>query len=155
VVGLSHEVRWISRRPVWKAGSRYSPICFLPARLGAGSCFPADGDTGDMTVIRYADDTIVGFQHEHEAQAFLDDLKERMRKFELALHPDKTRLIRFGRHAARSSRLVTSTCVPLHYCDRTRRQTGGRDSARKSDGFSGAASQAEAPATRRSAAGGS
>src|SRR5205809_877660 len=57
--------------------------------------------TGDVVVIRYADDTIVGFQHEHEAQAFLDDLKERMRKFELALHPDKTRLIRFGRHAAK------------------------------------------------------
>jgi RNA-directed DNA polymerase len=56
--------------------------------------------SGDMIVIRYADDTIVGFQHEHEARAFLDDLKERMRKFELALHPDKTRLIRYGRHAA-------------------------------------------------------
>jgi RNA-directed DNA polymerase len=41
------------------------------------------------------------FQHEHEALAFLDDLEERMRKFELALHPDKTRLIRFGRHAAK------------------------------------------------------
>src|SRR6478672_2017612 len=56
---------------------------------------------GDMIVIRYADDTIIGFQHEHEAKAFLDDLKERMRAFELALHPDKTRLIRFGRHAAK------------------------------------------------------
>ena len=56
--------------------------------------------SGDMIVIRYADDTIVGFQHEHEARAFLDDLKERMRKFELALPPDKTRLIRFGRRAA-------------------------------------------------------
>ena len=44
---------------------------------------------------------IVGFQHEHEAKAFLDDLKERMRAFELALHPDKTRLIRFGRHAVK------------------------------------------------------
>jgi hypothetical protein len=54
-----------------------------------------------MIVVRYADDTIVGFQHEHEARAFLDDLRERMRKFELALHPDKTRLIRFGRHAAK------------------------------------------------------
>jgi hypothetical protein len=56
--------------------------------------------TGDVIVIRYADDTIVGFQHEHEAKAFLDDLKERLREFELALHPAKTRLIRFGRHAA-------------------------------------------------------
>ena len=44
---------------------------------------------------------IVGFEHEHEAKAFLQDLHERMRSFELALHPDKTRLIRFGRHAAK------------------------------------------------------
>ena len=53
-----------------------------------------------MIVVRYADDTIVGFQHEHEAKAFLRDLHERMREFELALHRAKTRLIRFGRRAA-------------------------------------------------------
>src|SRR6202040_145330 len=40
-------------------------------------------------------------EHEHEAKAFLQDLHERLRSFELALHPDKTRLIRFGRHAAK------------------------------------------------------
>ena len=57
--------------------------------------------TGDVIVVRYADDTIVGFQHEHEAKAFLHDLQERLREFELALHPAKTRLIRFGRHAAK------------------------------------------------------
>src|SRR5262249_18862656 len=57
--------------------------------------------SGDMIVVRYADDTIVGFQPEHEARTFLDELKGRMRQFELALHPDKTRLIRFGRHAAK------------------------------------------------------
>ncbi len=55
--------------------------------------------TGDVIIIRYADDTIVGFQHEHEADAFLDDLKERPCEYELVLHPAKTRLIRFGRHA--------------------------------------------------------
>jgi len=55
---------------------------------------------GDMIVVRYADDQIVGFEHEHEAKAFLHDLHARLRAFELALHPDKTRLIRFGRHAA-------------------------------------------------------
>jgi len=55
--------------------------------------------TGDVMVIRYADDTIVGFQHEHEAKAFLEDLKERLRLFDLTLHPEKTRLIRFGRYA--------------------------------------------------------
>jgi RNA-directed DNA polymerase len=57
--------------------------------------------SGDMIVIRYADDTIVGFQQEHEAKTFLEDLKERMRAFELASSPDKTQLIRFGRHAAK------------------------------------------------------
>src|SRR6476620_658552 len=57
--------------------------------------------TGDMIVVRFADDTIVGFDHEHEAKAVLQDLHERLRSFELALHPDKTRLIRFGRHAAK------------------------------------------------------
>ena len=47
---------------------------------------------------------MLGFQHEREAQAVLSDLRERMREFELALHPDKTRLIRFGRHAAEQRR---------------------------------------------------
>jgi RNA-directed DNA polymerase len=54
---------------------------------------------GDMIVIRYADDTIVGFQHEADAHRFLDDLRERLAKFALELHPEKTRLIPFGRHA--------------------------------------------------------
>jgi RNA-directed DNA polymerase len=57
--------------------------------------------SGDVIIVRYGDDTIAGVQHEHEARTFLDELKERMRQFELALQPDKTRLIRFGRHAAK------------------------------------------------------
>lgn len=56
--------------------------------------------TGDMIVVRYADDTIVGFQSAGDAHRFLHDLKERLAKFALALHPDKTRLIAFGRFAA-------------------------------------------------------
>jgi group II intron reverse transcriptase/maturase len=56
--------------------------------------------SGDVIIIRYADDIVLGFRYEHEARAFLQDLQTRMRKFELALHPEKTRLIRFGRHAA-------------------------------------------------------
>src|SRR5712672_2856979 len=70
--------------------------------------------SGDMIVIRYADDTIVGFQHEHEARTFLDELKERMRKFELALHPDKTRLIRFSRHAAKQREKLGEGKPVLH-----------------------------------------
>jgi group II intron reverse transcriptase/maturase len=60
---------------------------------------------GDVVVVRYADDVLVGFQHEWEAKQFLEDLRERMRKFALELHPDKTRLVRFGRTAKRSSKV--------------------------------------------------
>ncbi len=56
--------------------------------------------TGDMIVVRYADDTVVGFQHRQDAERFLRDLKERLAKFELRIHPEKTRLIEFGRYAA-------------------------------------------------------
>ena len=49
-------------------------------------------------MVRYAADTIVGFQHEVDARRFLDDLRERLAKFELELHPEKTRLIPFGRY---------------------------------------------------------
>jgi RNA-directed DNA polymerase len=55
---------------------------------------------GHMVVVRYADDTVVGFQHRPEALSFLSDLKERLAKFALELHPEKTRLIEFGRFAA-------------------------------------------------------
>jgi RNA-directed DNA polymerase len=55
---------------------------------------------GDAIVVRYADDFIVGFQYRHEAERFLGELRERLHKFGLALHPDKTRLIEFGRFAA-------------------------------------------------------
>ena len=60
--------------------------------------------TGDMIVVRYADDTIVGFQHERDAGQFLADLKDRLAKFALELHPDKTRLIAFGRFIAEQRR---------------------------------------------------
>jgi RNA-directed DNA polymerase len=56
--------------------------------------------TGDMIIVRYADDFIVGFQHESDARRFLDEMHERLKKFALTLHPEKTRLIEFGRFAA-------------------------------------------------------
>jgi RNA-directed DNA polymerase len=56
--------------------------------------------TGDMIIVRYADDFIVGFQHESDAQRFLNEMRERVRKFALSMHPEKTRLIEFGRFAA-------------------------------------------------------
>jgi len=56
--------------------------------------------TGDMIIVRYADDFIVGFQHETDAQRFLDEMRTRLEEFALSLHPEKTRLIEFGRWAA-------------------------------------------------------
>jgi group II intron reverse transcriptase/maturase len=56
--------------------------------------------TGDMIFVRYADDYIVGFQHESDARRFLDEMRKRLREFALSLHPEKTRLIEFGRFAA-------------------------------------------------------
>src|SRR5438445_6997051 len=56
--------------------------------------------TGDMIVVRYADDLVAGFEHEDDARRFLDAMRVRLEEFALSLHPDKTRLIEFGRHAA-------------------------------------------------------
>jgi RNA-directed DNA polymerase len=55
---------------------------------------------GDVIVVRYADDFIVGFQHRAEAERFLAELRERFAKFGLELHPEKTRLLEFGPFAA-------------------------------------------------------
>ena len=57
---------------------------------------------GDMIMVRYADDIVVGFQHEADARRFWDAMRERLREFSLSLHPDKTRLIEFGRFAAQN-----------------------------------------------------
>jgi RNA-directed DNA polymerase len=57
---------------------------------------------GDMIIVRFADDFVAGFEHQADAQRFLADLRERLAKFGLELHPDKTRLIEFGRFAART-----------------------------------------------------
>jgi RNA-directed DNA polymerase len=55
---------------------------------------------GDVIITRYIDDFIVGFQHRADAERFLRELRERLKQFSLELHPDKTRLIEFGRFAA-------------------------------------------------------
>ena len=54
---------------------------------------------GDVIVVRYADDTIVGFQHQRDAERFLTELRARLAQFGLSLHPEKTRLIEFGKFA--------------------------------------------------------
>ena len=83
---------------------------------------------GDVIVVRYADDIIVGFQHEWEARRFWTDLRERFAAFGLELHPEKTRLIEFGRHAVanrkRNGRGKPETFDFLgftHVCGKTRK----------------------------------
>jgi group II intron reverse transcriptase/maturase len=56
--------------------------------------------TGDMIIVRYADDVVVGFEHEADAGRFLVAMRARFEEFALSLHPDKTRVLEFGRHAA-------------------------------------------------------
>ena len=83
---------------------------------------------GDVVVVRFADDFVVGFQHRDEAERFLVELRERFAQFGLELHPDKTRLIRFGRFAAQDRRARCETKPETfnflgftHCCARTRK----------------------------------
>jgi group II intron reverse transcriptase/maturase len=55
---------------------------------------------GDIIIVRYSDDFVLGFQHDFDAQRFLRDLRERLARFKLELHPEKTRLLGFGRFAS-------------------------------------------------------
>ena len=54
---------------------------------------------GDVIIVLYADDAVIGFQNRYEAQRFLKDLREHLRQYGLELNEEKTRLIRFGRFA--------------------------------------------------------
>ena len=92
---------------------------------------------GNVVIVRYADDTVVGFEHEADAKRFLTELQERMGKIALSLHPEKTRLIEFGRHAAdnrkgRGLGKPETFCFLgfVHICARSRR--GGFQIKRKS-----------------------
>jgi group II intron reverse transcriptase/maturase len=59
---------------------------------------------GDVVVVRFADDFVVGFEHRDDAEQFLIELRDRFARFGLELHPNKTRLLEFGRHAASNRR---------------------------------------------------
>jgi RNA-directed DNA polymerase len=56
--------------------------------------------TGDVIIVRYADDLVAGFEHENDARRFWDAMRDRLQEFALTLHPEKTRLLEFGRYAA-------------------------------------------------------
>jgi RNA-directed DNA polymerase len=55
-----------------------------------------------VIIVRWADDFVVGFEHREDAERFWSELRDRLAKFGLELNADKTRLIEFGRHAARA-----------------------------------------------------
>jgi hypothetical protein len=79
-----------------------------------------------MIVVRYADDLVIGFEQEGDARRFLDAMRDRLGKFALSLHPDKTRLIEFGRFAANDRKLrgleETFTFLGFTFiCGRSRR----------------------------------
>jgi hypothetical protein len=59
---------------------------------------------GEITIVRYADDAILGFEHQHEAERYHRELREHWREYGLELNEDKTRLIRFGRLARENRR---------------------------------------------------
>lgn len=83
---------------------------------------------GDVRIVRYADDTVLGFEHRQEAEQFLAALRQRLAKFGLELHPDKTRLIEFGRFA-RERRKRRGLSKPetfnflgfTHFCGKSRK----------------------------------
>jgi RNA-directed DNA polymerase len=86
---------------------------------------------GDMIVVRYADDTVLGFEHREDAELFLKDLHNRLAQFGLSLHPGKTRLIEFGKDAI-DDRNQRGEGKPetfdflgfTHYCTRKKDGTG-------------------------------
>jgi RNA-directed DNA polymerase len=84
--------------------------------------------TGDMIVVRYADDAVLGFEHRADAERFLEEWQDRLQKFGLELHPDKTRLMEFGRQAAEHRKQrgagkpeVFNFLGFTHICGKTRR----------------------------------
>ena len=102
--GVSEEGQWQESRVGTPQGAVASPLL---ANLYLHYAFDLwakqwreQKAQGDMIIVRYADDIVLGFEHRGEAAAFLKQMGERLRAFGLELHPEKTRLIEFGRFAA-------------------------------------------------------
>jgi RNA-directed DNA polymerase len=102
--GVMEQGRWLEAEEGTPQGAVISPILanlYLHYALDLWvNQWRRKEATGDVIIVRYADDAVLGFQHRHEAERFLEQLRERLGKFGLELHPEKTRLIEFGRYAA-------------------------------------------------------
>src|SRR6516165_5295496 len=102
--GVMEEGRWIESEQGTPQGSVISPILanlYLHYALDLWvDQWRRKQATGDVIIVRYADDAVLGFQHRDDAERFLEQLRERLGKFGLELNSEKTRLIEFGRYAA-------------------------------------------------------
>jgi group II intron reverse transcriptase/maturase len=102
--GVMEDGRWFETEEGTPQGSVISPILanlYLHYVLDVwAKVWREKVARGDMIIVRYADDAVLGFQYREDAERFLEQLRERVRKFGLELHPEKTRLIEFGRYAA-------------------------------------------------------
>jgi RNA-directed DNA polymerase len=127
--GVSEDGQWSETKQGTPQGAVVSPLL---ANVYLHYVFDLWADawrrkvaTGDVIIVRYADDLVMGFQHRAEAVRFLEEFKERLAKFGLELHPEKTRLIEFGRFAAHKRKQwgkgkpETFTFLGFtHYCGR-------------------------------------
>lgn len=104
--GVSEEGEWSATQVGTPQGAVISPLManiFLHYVLDLWAHQWRSKDAvGEVIIVRYADDFIMGFEHRQEAESFLQALRERLAQFELELHPEKTRMIEFGRFAAAS-----------------------------------------------------
>ena len=103
--GVLEDGKWAECDRERRRGHRFRRCSRTCTCTTSWTCGPTGGGSrfahGDVIIVRYADDFIVGFEHREDAERFLAGLRKRFAKFGLELHPDKTRLIEFGRFAAR------------------------------------------------------
>ena len=103
--GVLDDGKWSTTDAGTPQGAVISPLLsnfYLALHLrSVGRAVATSRRPRECLIVRYADDIVVGFEHEDDARRFLTDLRARMEKFALSLHQDKTRLIEFGRFAAR------------------------------------------------------
>jgi RNA-directed DNA polymerase len=129
--GVQEEGRWTESKEGTPQGGLVSPVLaniYLHYVLDLWAHhWRRQKARGEVIIVRYADDFIVGFEHRSDAEQFKGALTDRLRQFNLELHAEKTRLIEFGRHAARN-RTARGERKPetfdflgfTHYCGTTR-----------------------------------
>jgi RNA-directed DNA polymerase len=102
--GVMEDGQWFPNEEGSPQGSVISPILanlYLHYVLDLwAEAWRKKAARGKVIIVRYADDGVLGFEYREDAECFLEQLRERLRKFGLELHPEKTRLIEFGRYAA-------------------------------------------------------